>query len=168
MPRPWAVVLYALQLPGRLCFCPTMMPRPCAVVLHACSYQGGSPLLCDATALCRGDSRSLLLKATSRLVTSHSQLDRRALAVSVRDHGARPWHARSWRESYPEVAANVRDHGARPWHEWLVGVHTLQHFREFFHLSFGALHRPPAVQIGGPGGSLRQRLGSVLVKNLGH
>src|SRR5262245_50993504 len=38
-----------------------------------------------------------------------------AVAVNVRNHGARPWH-RGVFVGDDAVAVNVRNHGARPWH----------------------------------------------------
>ena len=52
------------------------MPRPCAVESHAPSYKIGQMGLADATALCRGESRSQL-QNTSELV--------------LRCHGLVPW-----------------------------------------------------------------------------
>ena len=76
------------------------MPRPCAVV----SYVGFYPpafLLTDATALCRGTSRSFL---------------EAMLATNVSDHGTRPWHQR--REMILRcVETSVKHHGTRPWHQ---------------------------------------------------
>ena len=50
----------------------------------------------------------------------------------------------------------------------LVGVHALQHFSEFFHVPFRALHCPPAVQIRCPGWSLGQCFRRVFIEYLGH
>src|SRR6266536_5144033 len=54
------------------------MPRPCAVEPHARGYKIRQRVFADATALCRGDSRSLQV-----LLTSSPPLPRRR---SVRRH----------------------------------------------------------------------------------
>src|SRR6266567_3201171 len=80
----------------------------------------------DATALRRGDSRSLLLES-DRILLDATALPRGvsrllllvhkvavAGAARVNLHGARPWHPKSVPTLF--VATNVTVHGARPWH----------------------------------------------------
>ena len=43
-----------------------------------------------------------------------------AIATSVRDHGASPWHPEALGLG-PPVATSVSDHGASPWHPEALG-----------------------------------------------
>ena len=102
-----------------------MMPRPCAVEPHASSYQKGPRN--DATALCRGGSRSQLQKGLRNGLAD---------ATALRRGGSRSQLQKGLRKGLEDAAAlrrgasrflmklkcqlpralSVKLHGARPWH----------------------------------------------------
>jgi len=92
MPRPCAVEPHVRCYKGtseRICGCHALrMPRPCAVEPHVRCYKETSGGFADATALCRGASRSLLQRNVRRICGCAAFF----VAASVRLHGARPWH----------------------------------------------------------------------------
>src|SRR6266478_3701630 len=97
------------------------MPRPCAVESHAHRYKRQSEEFSDATALCRGDSRSPLQKTVRRVFGCHGLVPWSLTLAATKDSQKsfrmpRPCavesHARRYKRQFRRV---FRCHGLVPW-----------------------------------------------------
>src|SRR6266404_3332189 len=89
------------------------MPRPCAVEPHVRAYKISPSGFADATALCRGASRSPLQNKTSLTFPAEAQAPS---AKSIKREALRRSAGASQRVPGLFVAASVILHGARPGH----------------------------------------------------
>src|SRR5258705_13632759 len=99
------------------------MPRPCAVETHARGYKKGAEKFCGCHGLAPwrftfpmklSGNYGISVKLHGARPWHLREFATSVLAASVKLHGARPWHLREFATSV--LAASVKLHGARPWH----------------------------------------------------